>query len=185
MKNNLAKRVQVLLLGHLLFLISCEPNKEVNKRVDFDKAISLYKKGRKEVKKDTLKAIEYFTKAAHYGFEPRQAYSEAIYYNLLLNKLDKAMQLSLKLADHGFRDFSQMESHPFTELAKHPDWNKLKQAILTNHRNYEKSHNDLDSLKVVTFDIDNFWRAYDMAEKENDFKKKTRNIFKRVFPKGI
>ncbi|CAN0403811.1 unnamed protein product, partial [Ectocarpus sp. 13 AM-2016] len=134
--------------------------------------------------KDTLSAINDFVKAAEYGFEPRQAFSEAIYHSLYMNRLDEAMRLSFRMVDKGFRDFGQMETRPFTRLKEHDEWRNLKAAIQQNKRQYEALHNKIDNIKIVLFDIDNFWNAYDLAKNVDKLSDKRKIYLEQYFQKG-
>jgi len=178
-------KIFFLLFISLLILNNCKSNNPSQDYLDYDNAFASYKNAKENIKNnDTLTAIDDFTKAAEFGFEPRQAYSEAIYYSLLLNKIDEAMNLSFELIENGFRDLSQMESSPFTKLKKHKKWQQLKAAIELNYKQYEASHNDIENIEIVTSDIDNFWTAYDLAKNESSFEKKRAIYLKEYFQKG-
>ncbi|TAI48353.1 DUF2268 domain-containing putative Zn-dependent protease [Flagellimonas allohymeniacidonis] len=173
----------------VLFTASCKkdvkPNHTSKNRVDFDKAFEAYETAKEHLKKkDTLGAINNFVKAAEYGFEPRQAFSEAIYHSMQLNLLDGAMNLSFRIVDKGFRDFSQMQTPPFNGLAEHADWEKLKTAIRKNEKHYRDTHGNIDDIKIVTSDIDNFWRAYDLAKVKDSLGEKREIYLKEYFIKG-
>ncbi|WP_299223893.1 DUF2268 domain-containing putative Zn-dependent protease [uncultured Aquimarina sp.] len=174
----------------LIFLIcGCSNSKkdqlEENK-LDFDKAFDSFNIAKKHLKedKDTLKAIDYFIKAAEYGYEPRNAYSNAIVESLAINKLDTAMKLAFKMADYGFRDVRAMDNEYFRKLKNHPKWDSLKLVLELNAKSYAKNLQDLNNVKLITSDIQNFWNAYDLASKEIEYSSKRAIYLNEYFEKG-
>ncbi|MCK8479776.1 hypothetical protein [Psychroserpens algicola] len=178
------------LVGLLLCLnYSCNFNKtnDFDKdKFDFDKAFNNYAKAQQflEEKKDTLKAIDHYIKATNYGYEPRQAYSNAIVQSLNLNKLDTAMTLAFKMAENGFRDIRAIDAEYFSKLKTHPKWKDLKFSIESNAKIFNKSRQDYKNAKIVTSDIQRFWNAYDLASKEVEYSSKRAIYISEYFEKG-
>lgn len=171
----------------LIFSCSNQTKKEPgNLIIDFDSAFEFYASARKSLKedKDTLKAIEYFVKAAEHGYEPRQAYSNAIVYSLIINRLDTAMTLAFKMTQAGFRDIRAMDMSYFQKLKDHSKWGHLKSAIVLNAKTYEKNLQDVSKVKLVSSDIANFWKAYDLASGETNYDSKRAIYLEHYFNKG-
>lgn len=180
-------------LKHLLFLalpiFGCGTEvKETpeNDIIDFDQAFESFNTAVRYIKeeKDTLKAIDYYIKAAELGYEPRQAYSNAIAYSLLANKPDTAMESAFKMTEKGFRDIRAMDADYFSKLKLHPKWNDLKAAIAVNANAYHEKVQDIDKVEMITSDIHNFWHAYDAASKETEYRGKRTIYLDRYFKKG-
>lgn len=177
---------------YLLFLwlaYSCthEQKKELqNPKFDFDKAYENFHAAKKSLKenKDTVQAITYFTRAAEYGYEPRQAYSNAIAHALNINQMDTAMTLALKMSEYGFRDIRAMDMPYFSKLKNHPQWNRLKSVIERNADQYHENLQDFKKAKLVSTDIKNFWMAYDLAAKETAYSAKRAIYLSYYFDKG-
>jgi len=176
-----------LLLLILVYGCNNDVKKESEKiKIDFDKAFENFDIAKKYLKehKDTVKAISHYIKAADYGYEPRQAYSNAIAYSLTLNDLDKAMSLAFKMTERGFRDIRSMDIEYFSKIKKHPRWEDLKTAIELNAKTYNENLRDFNNAKLITSDIQNFWNAYNLASNETDYNSKRAIYLHHYFEKG-
>ncbi len=183
------KYIRCYYLSILLLASSCfnDTKKEPEQsKLDFDKAFEYYASARQFLKKDkdTLKAITYFDKAAEYGYEPRQAYSNAIVYSLATNRLNTAMTLAFKMVARGFRDIRAMDMSYFKKIKTHPKWETLKSSIELNAKTYRENLRDFKNVKLITSDIQNFWKAYDLAAKETDYNAKRTIYLQHYFEKG-
>lgn len=189
LKQHRLRYVRLCYLSIVLLISSCQnkvKNEPENLTLDFDKAFEHYTSAKRFLKedKDTLKAIAFFTKAAEYGYEPRQAYSNAIAHALTIDQLDTAMSLAFKMSKRGFRDIRAMDMSYFSKLKHHSKWEDLKSAIELNAKIYEENLHNFTNAKLITSDITNFWKAYDLASKEADYESKRRIYLQHYFEKG-
>lgn len=178
------KNIYATLLALTLNLY-CHSQVSKTRTINFDRAFSSFANAQPNIKEgDTIAAINDYVKAAEFGYEPRQAYSNAIYFSILMGDLNRAMRLSLDLVGVGFRDLAQAESPPFNELEEHPDWSILRDRIIANQDAYERTQGDVANIKIITSDVDNFWSAYDDAGKTTDLDRKRHIYLHDYFNKG-
>ena len=96
------------------------------------------------------------------------ATSRGIYYNAaccfsLAGKKDSAVILLKKAVSYGFNDTVNLtKDADLVPLHDLPEWNNILKSI----KIIPTSSKDPDKVKLVTSDIHNFWKAYDLAQKD-------------------
>ena len=97
-----------------------------------------------------------------------KADNKGIYYNAaccfsLAGKKDSAIILLKKAIDYGFNDTAHLKKDAdLTPLYESSEWNNILKSIKV----IPTTTKDPDKVKLVTSDIHNFWKAYDLAQKD-------------------
>ncbi len=170
----------------LLVFLSCD-KAEINPlKVDYDRAFEMHKMASTfQDSSDHLNAARYFLKAGEQGFEPNEAYILAALAYIKVSKIDSAVEMIERLVDLGKRDFWYFENtEDFKLLTQHPKYEKLKDRIIENEAIYNEQHKDINNVVVETSDIDNFWEAFELAERAGSQKEKVDIYRKEYFEKG-
>lgn len=137
------------------------------------KADSLYKA------KNYAEAGKYYLlNAAQTDFKGSK---KGYYYNAacsyaLAGKTDSAVVLLKDAIACGYNNVDQIKKDTdFTTLRELPEWDKILNSVKVKTSTFT---GDPNQVKLVTSDIHNFWKAYDLAKKDTANR---LNIFKRYY----
>jgi hypothetical protein len=128
-------------------------------------------------KADSLYAVKSYAAAGRYyllagnGGEfkasKRNDYYNAACCYALNGKTDSAMVLLKKAVENGYSDGAHLKIDADLDLLHtSPDWAPLVARIEKIKASIKASTNDPLKAKLVTTDIKNFWKAYDLAQKD-------------------
>jgi uncharacterized protein YjaZ len=146
---------------------------------------ALFAQSKISKKADSLYHAKNYTEAADSylkaGKETEfKASKKSFYYNAacayaLAGKKDSALITLKKAIDNGYKNIEHIKKDvDFNSLHELPAWNTLVNAIKVNQG---ATHDPLKA-KLVTIDIKNYWKAYDLAQKDTANR---LNIFKKYY----
>ncbi|RYY36425.1 MAG: hypothetical protein EOP46_06540 [Sphingobacteriaceae bacterium] len=148
------KTVLSIIITFLTFTASAQTVEQLSKSADS----SYYAKNYKQA------ADKYITAAANADFNAQRNnfyYNAACCYALLGDKVQAFASLQ-KAVNYGYVNFKHLKKDTdLVLLHADPQWKKFEtmQPPVTSSSNPEKA-------QLITTDIDNFWRAYDLAQKD-------------------
>jgi tetratricopeptide (TPR) repeat protein len=119
--------------------------------------------------KDYALAITDYKQAMAGGYiNSNNLYDLACAY-ALVNQSGEALVALEKSIAMGFHSAAQVQSDSdLSKLHTDPRWVKIIERVKKNAASYHSSHSDPEGFKIVTSDIDLFWKAYDQLPAQRD-----------------
>ena len=112
---------------------------------------------------------------------PGQSYYDAADAYAAAGMRDSAMVALDSAMRYRYHDSAGLLSDSvLTPLHATPRWRVIRDGVEENERRFRREHSDLDRVRISTADIASFWRAFDLAAREQSTDAKA-NVFLREY----
>jgi len=129
-------------------------------------------------------AAELYAQAAP-DFDPPTGHYNAACANALAGRTDEAVRHIELAIRAGYRGVDQMQrDDDLASLRDGAQWPRLVSAAAVNLRAFMRAHADPARAKLVTADIDRFWRAYDLAASRSTSEERAEVYRREYFDRG-